>query len=241
MKKLFTIVSIVALSITFTSCDLWDALMLKWMENMEERANEEYTAEMISAGEIEILYSNAYDGYVNIRQAPTTKSAIIGVLRNGEEFVEKIGEDGNWMAVEWENGIGYVHKNMVGTKPWKAFNLNITADQIEGVYYADTGHDGILIDLYCIFSNGRFIHSSYDHSDENSYGKWKFEGTDIVLTTKYVTALGKDAGIRVGQVNKFPIKVRSNKVVGIGNYGKGRKGDIYDFNGQKKQAAQLVK
>lgn len=239
MKKLFTIVSIVALSITFTSCDLWDTLMLKWMENMEERANEEYTAEMISAGEIEILYSNAYDGYVNIRQQPTTKSAIIGVLRNGNKYVEKVGVHGNWIMVKWENLVGYAHKSMLGRKPWKPFNLNITADQIEGIYGTE-GCKGIYIS-YAIFNNGRYAQYSGNFIGSTySYGRWKFEGNDLVLTTKQVTAEGRENGVRVGQIERLPIKVKGNRVIGIDFHEKFAIDYMDEFKAERKRLKQLI-
>lgn len=240
MKKLLTIVSILALSASFVSCGMFESFKARW-SNMEKssEATEAVAVEPAAPEypelQLERFYSNAYDGYVNIRQQPTTKSAIIGVLRNGNKYVEKVGVHGNWIMVKWENLVGYAHKSMLGRKPWKPFNLNITADQIEGVYAASDG-------IYCVYNKGKFTYLGHDwYGDGLSHGRWKFEGNDIILTTKYVTAEGKDMGLRVGTAKRLTIHANGNKVTSIGSYSKFNKSEVYDFNGQKKRAAQLVR
>ena len=44
----------------------------------------EEVVETVDEGVVKV-YSNAYDGYANVRQSPTSKSPILGKLRNGNE------------------------------------------------------------------------------------------------------------------------------------------------------------
>lgn len=61
------------------------------------------------------VYSNAYDGYTNVRKGPSSKSRILGKLRNGNEYVTLLGMEGNWYEVQYYVQIGYVHKDHFDT------------------------------------------------------------------------------------------------------------------------------
>ena len=142
----------------------------------------------------ERLYSNAYDGYVNVRKGPSTKTAVLGRLHNGSSSLVKTGVDGNWYKVDWYGTTGYVHKNMVGASSWPEVYLDVEADWFQGKYNVDGNGEGIY--YYYIFSNGKFAYV-YDDDAELAYGTWRLEGSDILLTTKYVTSAAHDPGYGV--------------------------------------------
>ena len=63
------------------------------------------------------MYSNSYDGYTNVRKGPSSKASVLGKLRNGNEYVVVVGEVDNWLEVEYNGQIGYVHRNYVSEIP----------------------------------------------------------------------------------------------------------------------------
>ena len=213
MKKLFIALSFIAVSLSMTSCDYLKKLHEKATDVTDPDSQNTETAAHTNPNEIHI-YSNAYDGYVNVRQQPSAKSAILGKLKNGQEHLVKLGTEGKWTKVKWQNTVGYVNSSIVGHTPWKPVYLDIDGDSIEGVYGDDYKDE-----VYFIFSNGKFAFfheamASADYSCDLYYGTWKFEGTDIIFTTKYITDEGKSRGAsHIGAEVRLP--VTSDK---IGNY-----------------------
>lgn len=67
------------------------------------------------------VYSNAYDGFVNIRQSPNGKSPILGVLRNGPDGAVLIGTEGEWKEVNCHGVVGYVSGKYVQDTPTEVF------------------------------------------------------------------------------------------------------------------------
>lgn len=209
MKKLFVTLLIVALSISLVSCDL-----LKKLEDRTTKGDGVETngqnSELVTPknDQIEVrIYSNAYDGYVNVRAQPNAKAAKLGKLRNGTEYLVKLGTQGNWTIVKWQETIGYINSSLVGETPWKPVYLDIDGDSIQGVY----GYDP-LDKVYLIFSNGKFAYfheamASADDSCDLYYGTWRFEGWDIIFTTKYITEEGKRRNAsHIGAEVRLPVK-----------------------------------
>lgn len=67
------------------------------------------------------VYSNAYDGFVNIRQKPQGKAPILGVLRNGPEGAVLLGAEGEWKKVDCNGIVGYVYEKYVQDTPTEVF------------------------------------------------------------------------------------------------------------------------
>lgn len=192
MKRLLKALLLVAVTLSMASCDSSKG---KKASKSEEPAYKAYEVR---------VYSNAYDGFVNVREAPTTKSAILGKLRNGEDYLVQVAVEGNWIAVQWHGMIGYVNKSMVGNNPWNPVYHEVSADEIAGWYYFDS--DDVLI-----FNNGKFARvggSEYGYV-EYEYGTWKFEGTEIVLKTKFVTEAGRGwGGHHVGRELRYAVSAK---------------------------------
>ena len=76
-----------------------------------------------------IVYSNADDGFVNIRKEPNAKADILSALYNGKEGANLL-EGGNkyWYKVEKDGVIGYVNKRFVKLK--KSTNSQPTTQDI---------------------------------------------------------------------------------------------------------------
>jgi uncharacterized protein YgiM (DUF1202 family) len=93
------------------------------------------------------IYSCAYDGYVNIRQQPSNKSAKLGQFRNGPQGAILLEDLGKWVKIKVGDVTGYVLKQFTQRTPTIAYTGNVSADWIEGVYY----YNGY---IYIIYNNG---------------------------------------------------------------------------------------
>ena len=239
MKKLVLALSIFTLALSLSSCDLLGGLKEKFIsdstpkEQPQEVAETPAPAPTPAPNEVRI-YANAYDGFVNIRAQPSAKSAKLGRLNNGNDYLVKLGVQGKWTIVKWQNGIGYVNSTIVGYSPWKPVYLNVDGDSLQGAYGLDEGGD--YFGYYLVFNNGKFAHiQDGKRAGDQYYGTWKLEGTDIIFTTKYV-ASDHFGRIHVGETKRLPVK--SNM---IGDYVRERfsAGDTY-FQQTKKKVNKLV-
>ncbi len=206
MKKIFAFLSLVAISLSVVSCDMLNDLKDRFFKKDKVEVEAEAEAEVVKPGkQYEVrVYSNAYDGFANVRQAPTLKSTVLGKLRNGDEYLVQLGVEGNWVLVNWHGMTGYVNKSVVGSTPWKPVYLNVDSNWLEGIYGDGYG-------CYLVFSNGKY--AQVHQYGEMEYGVWKFEGNDIVFITKRVTDHGKSFDYRVGKVERYPVNVK-NKMIG---------------------------
>jgi hypothetical protein len=248
MKKLVLALSIFMLALSLSSCDL--------LGGVKEKEKQENPVPQVQAQPEIRIYSNAYDGYVNVRQGPSAKSAKLGKLKNGPDYLVQLGVQGNWTKVKWQNGVGYVNNSVVGYTPWKPVYLGIDGNGIQGVYVGsdDCAWGGV----YLVFSNGKFAKwripgGSSDTRIYLYYGTWRFEGMDIIFTTKYVIERDQHLrGARVGAEVRLPVKSKM-----IGNYEKWELEELYgekcyclddhlclseaDFAEEKKKVNKLVK
>lgn len=238
MKKFFITLSLVAVSLSMASCE--------YLKKLEEKAakgevaevnghNEGAVAPVTNPNEVRV-YSNAYDGFVNVRSQPSAKSAILGRLKNGPDYLVQLGVQGKWIIVQWQNGIGYVNKSVVGYTPWKPVYLSVDGDWIQGVYQGGEPYFREFVDDLWIFSNGKFayVDNGGGTGEPLAYGTWKFEGKEIVLTTKLVVddwfeGVAKEQRLVVDVPNRT---VGGKPKVQPANYNK--------FVAEKKQVNKLV-
>lgn len=120
------------------------------------------------------VYSNAYDGFTNIREAATTRSEILGRLPNGDECAYVINSNGNWYYVHYRNIYGYVSKSQVSYYPSERVNLDITAEWLNGVWY---GPDSRLT----LDTRGNFVYRN-DYGKER-VGTWRLSGGNYITLT----------------------------------------------------------
>ena len=231
MKRLVIIFSLLTVSMSLVSCDVLKGWKEKFFSSEDDVVG--YEAEPANPYEIRI-YANGYDGYVNIRQAPTTKSAVIGRLRNGNDYAVQVGVQGNWITVEYNNTIGYAHNSMVGYSPWPAVNLDVEAEWFQGAYETN---DSESPSYFYIYKNGKFAYS-FDY-EAWYYGTWRLEGEDIILTTKYVA---RPSSSYIGEERRFSIDVRNASIGGMPREAvRAGTDEYYDFQSCRKMANSLVK
>ena len=125
--------------------------------------------------EVPMVYSNSYDGYLNVRAEPSTKAQVVGTLRNGPEGAELLGVEGKWTKV-CVNGIeGYIWSADTQSTPTNP--VYISADSVIGDW--EWCDEYAHFDSCTIESNGDFYLSGY-HSMETS-GKWHLDHSDLIL------------------------------------------------------------
>lgn len=169
---------------------------------------EEYTTEVtqeVTSTE-DRVYSNSYEGYTNVRRGPSSKSEVIGVLRNGNESLVVIGEVDNWIEVEFHEEIGYVHRDYVSETPSKPVTVDVDAKWLEGVWTC------MGLTYYVVFSNGKFaLEQQYSTI---GYGRWHLEGNEIVFTLKHVTDFVREWELpnKRGDVERYVINKSERKV-----------------------------
>lgn len=192
------------------------------------------------------VYSNAYDGYTNVRQKPTSKSNLVGTIRQGNEYVVATGVEDNWIQVDYYGQTGYVHKDHVGDTPCQPVTVDVDANWLSGWWPAyDDGN-------YFIYSNGRYSkHYVFHDTLDSIHGKWHLEGNEIVLTAVYVHKYSGAYYSKSGDAEIFTINKSTATIGGMKKYALPRQNDVleceYDgitkesFNFLKKEANKYVK
>lgn len=145
------------------------------------RGSGEIADEVVEEQQTQMVYSNAYDGYLNIRQRPTVKSTILGQLRNGPRGAEYIGAEGNWIKVRYNGVEGYVSGSYIQYTPTVAVDPDISVEWLQGVWLKPVGGYG---EYYFIFDNGTYARTHV--YGDLSYGKYMLEGRSIVFMNKYI-------------------------------------------------------
>lgn len=137
MKRLLLFALVVLFSVTTLSA---------------QNANTRYRG---SAKPGDIVYSNAYDGFVNMRQTASYKAAKVGEFKNGTGAVmlENLGE---WMKIEVSGIVGYVPSRFVQDRPTHAYTGSATVDQI------------VNVGLLNVFDNG-YWERGYNFAYERGY------------------------------------------------------------------------
>ena len=180
----------------------------------DEAADEAvYADEVVEEQQTQLVYSNAYDGYLNIRQRPTVKSSIIGQLRNGPKGAEFIGAEGNWIKVRYNGVEGYVSGSYVQYTPTVAVDPDISVEWLQGVWLNPVGAYG---EYYFIFNNGTYARSHV--YGDISYGTYKLEGRSIVFTHKYSVPNVMFSYESIQPVERYQIDLRSVKVGNMTRY-----------------------
>jgi hypothetical protein len=141
-------------------------------------ANESATEAVVSAGPR--VYSNCYDGYLNVRAQPTTQSQIVGRLDNGPEGAELLGVEGGWSKVRVNGVEGYVSSKYLQSTPTDS--VYIDASVVVGKWAQDFGLSNAY-DILTILSNGKFVQNYYEMGQGGkSEGTWRLSGSGIYLT-----------------------------------------------------------
>ncbi len=141
----------------------------------EDSDDEDSDDEIEDNGQLKV-YSNCYDGYLNIRAEPSSKSQILGTLPNGAEGAELLGVEGKWSKVRVNGVVGYIWSADVQSTPTEP--VFISASDVVGEWALHKEYSGDAV--YRVKSNGKF--EFYEAEiDETYQGTWYLSRYSIVF------------------------------------------------------------
>jgi hypothetical protein len=146
------------------------AVLLSTLTLSAQNANVKYSGDAQSG---EKVYSCAYDGFVNMRQAPSFKAAKIGKFKNGPTGATLIRNLGEWMEINYNGVRGYVPSRFVQDEPTVAYTGTATVKNITGIWY-----NFFFGPLY-IYENGYW--SAFGNYYFSAYGYYILENNQIKL------------------------------------------------------------
>ena len=139
-----------------------------------ESANAAQTTVEPAQVDLPRVYSNCYDGYLNVRAQPTSKSQILGRFDNGPEGAELLGVEGNWSKVRVNGVVGYVASKYLQSTETDPVYVEASAFVGEWVWIG--GSSGA---AYTILDNGKFTFENTSGTQKS--GTWHLSYNDIVL------------------------------------------------------------
>ena len=160
------------------------------------------------------VFSNAYDGFVSIRMAPSARSMKIGELKNGPKGATLIEYNSKWSKIEYQGIQGYVYNEYLQTTPTEPVSLR-PEDVVGSWYYRPEGwgHTCIIINddgTYHIY-NENFCEGAI-----TSDGTWRLVGDDIEFNERYDYVVGLvwgGAGIKSNKKQLLKVDVRRNRLM----------------------------
>ena len=141
----------------------------------EAEVEAEAEAEVAYEAAVPMVYSNCYDGYLNVRAEPSSKSKVVGTLRNGPEGAELLGVEGKWTKVSVNGVVGYIWSADTQSYPSDPVYIDASAVVGKWAWCDENAH----FDSCTIESNGDFYMSGYLSMEAS--GKWHLSGHNIIL------------------------------------------------------------
>ena len=124
--------------------------------------------------EVYMVYSNCFDGYLNVRAEPSSKSKVVGTLRNGPEGAELISIEGKWTKVRVNGVVGYIWT--ADTQSYPSDPVYIDASAVVGEWIMVTYSSGY---CYEILENGKYLYSDSDGNEKA--GTWYLSYHNLIL------------------------------------------------------------
>lgn len=126
---------------------------------------------------IVMVYSNAYDGFLNVREQPDTKAPIIGKILNGPLGAVKMGEIGGWTIVKIGDSIGYASSRYLQTEPTPEFTDKDMEKCIMGEWVRESPMDQRVI----VLMKNNLVAEGYTIEGWLHCGFWEVKGNVLTL------------------------------------------------------------
>ena len=138
-----------------------------------------------------VVYATSDDGFVNVRQRPTTKAPVIGKLymfSHGLGSGVLRGQSGSWSKVSVGNVTGWAYSKYVGSQNWYRGQGHdkLVAVRDNTPIYCESMEDSSKHPLFTTVSKGTIIADEYQE-DEQYY----------ILTTAHDNLFVKKSDVKV--------------------------------------------
>lgn len=118
------------------------------------------------------VYSNCYDGYLNVRAQPSSNSEIVCKMLNGPEGAELLSSEGKWSLIRINGIVGYAWSAYLQTTPTDP--VYISAAEVVGKWRGKESYSILKVN-----KNGKFAHQ-FD-GDVLEEGSWRLSYNKLVL------------------------------------------------------------
>jgi len=139
-----------------------------------------------------VVYADSYDGFVSIRQTPSSKAKVLGRLNSmtyglGDGIL--LGQQGNWSKVKVGNTVGWCYSKYVGKINWvsgKGKNILVAAKANVPIYGESYDGESDHGDVFARVNKGTIIADTYS-----------VDGAYYVLETAHSTLLVRKSDVVV--------------------------------------------
>ena len=169
-----------------------------------------------------IVYCNSADGFLNIRETPSSKGRILGKFRNGPHGAVYLGESGNWTEIDCNGLVGYVYTANLSYTPTKEVTVDIDEKWLMGPWYPSNKEYA-----YLIFNNGTYTVQYYYGTI--AYGRYHLEGDEIVFET---TMLRSGLGFPVSTYERFRINLSPKRIGHLTKRALVKEDDLWKYSGE---------
>ena len=128
---------------------------------------------------IVMVYSNAYDGFLNVREQPDTKSPVIGKILNGPMGAVKMGEVGGWTIVKVGDTVGYASSRYLQTEPTAEFTDKDMEKCLQGIWLGEEPKDYKLSQRVVYLFKNNVIAEGFPVEGLNHVGTWEVKGNAL--------------------------------------------------------------
>lgn len=133
---------------------------------------------------IVMVYSNAYDGFLNVREQPDTKSPVIGKILNGPMGAVKMGEVGGWTIVKVGDTVGYASSRYLQTEPTAEFTDKDMEKCLQGIWLGEEPKDYKIFQRVVYLFKNNVVAEGYPVEGLEKVGTWEVKGN--ALTIHYI-------------------------------------------------------
>ncbi|MBR5686891.1 MAG: SH3 domain-containing protein [Prevotella sp.] len=138
-----------------------------------------------------VVYATSDDGFVNVRQKPSMKAAVLTKLyepMHGLGSGILLGKSGNWSKVRVGKFTGWAYSKYVGEQTWYEGNgqPRLVANKVNTPIYTDNLKDGGINVLFATVSKGTIIADTY-----------KEDGAYYMLVTAHDNLYVKKSDVKI--------------------------------------------
>lgn len=169
-----------------------------------------------------IVYSKSSDGFLNIRETPSSKGRILGKFRNGPHGAVYLGQSGSWTEIDCDGIVGYVYTSYLSYTPTVEVTVDIDIKWLTGPWYPSNREYA-----YLIFNNGTYAVQYYYGTI--AYGTYKLEGDQIVFSASMVRS---GLGYPISSYERFRISVSPKRIGNMTKRSLVKEDDLWRYSGE---------